>query len=107
MRFNNKYGAKLTEYNGKKYHSKREAAYAEELDWRLKAGDIKSWRGQVNTPLAVAGNLICRYIVDFVITENDGTEKYIEVKGYWTPEAKLKLKLFNALYPDIKLEIVK
>jgi len=28
-------------YNGKKYDSIREANHAEELDWRIKAGEIK------------------------------------------------------------------
>lgn len=36
----NKYGAKRTEYNGRKYDSKFEAGVAEELDWRGVPQDI-------------------------------------------------------------------
>jgi len=38
----NKYNAKSTEYGGLIYHSKKEAGYAQELDLRIKAKDIKS-----------------------------------------------------------------
>lgn len=39
-RRSNKFGAASTEYNGIRYNSKFEAAQAEELDLRLKAGEI-------------------------------------------------------------------
>lgn len=106
MRFNNKYGAKITEYNGVKYHSKREAAYAEELDWRLKAGEITSWSRQLKIPLVVNGKLICSYIVDFVAVASDGHKQYIEVKGYETTEFKLKWRLVQAVNTDKTIEFI-
>lgn len=57
-------------------------------------------------PLVVDGTLIGHYVADFAVRYADGRETLIEVKGVWTPEAKLKHKLFKALYPDKALEIV-
>ena len=101
----NKYGAIKTEYNGVVYHSKKEAKYAQELDLRVRGHDIKSWEGQIKCPIVVNKIKICTYIVDFKILHNDDTEEYIEVKGKWTSTARLKVKLFRALYPDYKLSI--
>jgi len=41
-----KYKAIRSVYNGYPYDSKLEAQYAMQLDWRLKAGDIKAWARQ-------------------------------------------------------------
>lgn len=107
----NKFNAKWTEYNGEKYHSKFEAHYARELDYRLRAGDIKSWRRQIKIPLVVNGSTVCSYVADFEITHNDGSLEIIETKGCWTDIAKLKWKIllvtYGAEHPDVKLTIVK
>lgn len=102
-----KYGAIRTEYNGKKYHSKREAAYAQELDLRVRAGELTSWDSQYRIPLRVNGELVCHYVVDFVEHEAQGTDTYTEIKGMETQTFKLKWKLFEVLYPDLKKKIVK
>ncbi len=102
-----KYNAKKAVYQGHLYHSAKEAAYARDLDLRVKAGELESWRRQVSVPLAVNGRTICRYIVDFVERYHDGTETYIELKGYPHPVGELKLKLFAACYPDRQLKIIR
>ncbi len=102
-----KYRNKWTEYGGQRYQSKREAAFAAELDLRVKVRDIKSWRRQVPIPLRIGDALICKYTVDFVIHHNNDDLEYCEVKGYWTSEAKLKWKLFQAIWPDLRTSIVK
>lgn len=110
VRYGNKFGAKSSSYNGILYHSKKEAGYAAELDLRLKAGDIKAVQRQVKIDLVVNGYHITNYYIDFVITHNDDLNEYIEVKGFETPEWKLKWKLFEALFgnqPNTKLTIVK
>ena len=110
QRWGSKYGAKRTEHNGIQYHSKKEAGYAVELDLRLKAGDIKGWERQVKIPLDVNGYHIANYMIDFVITHNDGVKEYVEVKGFETEVWRLKWKLFEALYGDnidTRLTIVK
>jgi len=100
-------------YNDYSYMSRKEAQYAYELDLRLKAKDIKSWRRQQKIDLTFNGFYICNYFIDFVIIHNDGTEEYVEVKGMETPEWKLKWKMTEAmLYKKIakgkiKLTLVK
>lgn len=101
QKFDNKYGAKKTNYDGLKYDSKGEAGYAEQLDWLKKAGEIKEWHRQVKISLDVEGNHICNYFVDFkVITKHDSVE-YHEYKGFSTETWKLKWKLFEALIDKI------
>lgn len=106
----NKYRAKTSIYDGVAYHSKKEAAFAQELDLRKKAGEIKDWRRQVRIPLDVNGQHICDYYIDFEIEHNDGSKEMIEVKGFQTEVWRLKWKLFEAIYnkehPDIKLTVI-
>jgi hypothetical protein len=44
-----------------------------------------------------------KYKADFIIYHLDGSEEVIDVKGMATPEAKMKRKLFNYKYHDLKL----
>lgn len=94
----NKYHAKSSIYNGTYYHSQKEAAYAQELDLRVRAKDIKSWERQIRISLDVNGFHITNYIIDFVITHNDKTKEYVEIKGFRTDVFNMKWKLFEALY---------
>lgn len=107
QRSKNKYGNVRAEYNGSSYMSKKEANYAFELDLQVKAKEIKEWRKQVRVPLKINGVLICTYVVDFLITHNDDSEEYIEIKGFETKDWKLKYKMFKALFPDKKLTVIK
>jgi predicted nuclease of restriction endonuclease-like RecB superfamily len=43
------------------------------------------------------------YIPDFYLPDLD---MYIEVKGWWRPTAILKFKLFQKLYPKIKIRVI-
>lgn len=80
-----KYGNVRTEYNGKKYDSKREAEYAAELDLRLKAKDIVKYFEQV--PFELEGG---KYIADFVVLHKTGKYEVIDVKGVKTQVYRLK-----------------
>lgn len=106
-----KYGAKSTQYEGITYHSKMEAAYAQELDLRLYAKDIKSWERQIPIELKVNGFKICTYYVDFLIHHNNGDKELIEVKGFETEVWRLKRKLLEAVYlvenPEYSYTVVK
>lgn len=102
-----KYRNKTSTYNGHTYHSKREAAYAEELDWRVKAGELKEWDRQVPIEMYVNGEKICTYTIDFVERDKNGNEVWTEVKGFETPEWRLKWKLFCALFPERDKKVVK
>lgn len=72
----------------------------------MRGRDIKSWRRQVPLRLEVNGTLVCKHLVDFEVTHNDGTIGYVERKGHPTRDWKLKLKLLRALHPDIKYTVV-
>ncbi len=102
----NKYRNRWTEYGGVKYQSKREAAFAAELDLAFRLKQIKGWRRQVAFPLMAYGKTICRIIIDFEVWRPDGLE-YVEVKGRPTESWKLKWKLFEAQYPELKKRIIK
>jgi len=93
-------------YNGIVYHSKAEALYAFGLDALKSAGEIKGWVRQVPFPLQVNGKLICKFVVDFVVAEHEHDVIH-EVKGWQSPEYKLQLKLFKALYPDMPYKLVR
>ena len=107
----NKYNAVKQHYGDSHYHSKFEASYAQDLDWRLKAKEIKSWERQVKLSLNVNGKHICNYYIDFKIIHNDNSVELIEVKGFSTDVWRLKWKLCEALIDEIepgaKLTIVK
>lgn len=101
--------AKKQVYNGYQYDSKFEAAFAQELDLQVKAGELTNYDRQVTLELIVNGFIVCTYRIDFIAYHNDGTTEYIECKGYPTDVWKLKWKLFEALYsnqPNTKLTII-
>lgn len=102
-----KYGAKKVERDGMHYDSKLESRVGWELEMRMKAGEIKSIERQVWIPLVVNGKKICSYVADFVVTMPDDTQQIYEAKGLMMPVAALKLKLVEALRPDLKLNVVR
>lgn len=71
-----------------------------------KAGEIKEIQTQVNYSLVVNGKKICGMIPDFLVTYPDGSEEIIEYKGFETEVYRIKLKLFRALFPELKYKIV-
>lgn len=94
----NKYGARKREYGGHVYHSTKEANYAAELDLRVKGSDIKCWERQVPIGIAVNGHHVCNVIVDFLLTHNDDSKEFVEVKGFATAIWKLKYQLLKATF---------
>ena len=92
--------AKTAVHNGTLYHSKKEAAYAAELDLRVKAGELKTWKRQVWVPLHVKKVKVCSYVVDFWLQYANGMEQWVEIKGYPNPVGELKIKMFKAEYPE-------
>ena len=85
-----------TEYGGNKYHSRAEAKYAQELDLRVRAGDITNWERQIRCPLHVNGIWVGTIVVDFLIFHNDSSVEYVEVKGHPTDLWQFKWKVFEA-----------
>lgn len=97
-----KFGNKVTEYKGVKYHSKKEAHYAMMLDALIKRGEVLSWQGQVSFPIVIGEAKICTYICDFVVEYSDGRQEVVDVKGFKTDIYRLKKKLVEALF-DVRI----
>ena len=93
-----KYNATSQQYNGRTYHSKKEAAYAQELDLLLKAGEITEIIPQYKVSLDVNGRHIANYYCDFFVTYKDGSQQLIEVKGFRTEIYRLKRLLLEATF---------
>lgn len=104
----NKYRNIKTIVDGIRFDSKREAERYSELKLLERAGVITDLKLQPKFELIPKhnGNRALTYIADFSYTE--GGEKIIEdVKGMETKEFKIKKKLFEYFYPDLKLKIVR
>lgn len=99
----NKYCAvSIQTRDGIKFSSKAEHEFYQQLVWLHQAGEIKFFLRQ--TPFHLPGGV--KYLVDFSIFENDGSVRFVDVKGFETKEFKIKKKLVEAIYP-VKIEIIK
>jgi len=64
----NKFNAVRQTYNGYSYDSTMEAKYAAQLDWRIKAGEVKKWERQHKISLDVNGVHIANYFIEEIVT---------------------------------------
>lgn len=100
-----------TDYNGMWFQSKLEANYAKQLDWRIKAGEVKEWKRQHKIQIKVNGVHICNYYIDFVVTMSDGSQQFIEVKGMeqevWRLKWKLCMAMKDQIAPGVEWIVVK
>lgn len=108
----NKYNAKKTLIDGKKFDSASEGDLYCELKLQLRQGIIKTLNEHVREELWAYGKHICNYYVDFIITYDDqnGNEitEFIEHKGKAQDLWKLKWAMLLAKYDEqIKLGVVK
>lgn len=69
--------------------------------------EIKNW---VHEPETFWFNDIKRgvrsYKPDFLITRNDNTSYYVEVKGYMDSKSKTKLDRMNRYYPKVEIDLI-
>lgn len=89
------------------HHSTKESNYCNKLALLIKAKEIKEYKTQVKYEFRVNGYKICAHYVDFLVTNNDGTQEVHEVKGWETEIWRLKRNLFEALYPETKYVVLK
>lgn len=112
-----KYGAKKTEFNGKKFDSKFEATIAQELELRKKAGEILDYDCQFKIecmPYNIHGDPVpkCKvsHKVDFRVHNLDGTFTLLEAKGFVTADYKMRAKWLEYFWlpanPDYDYEVV-
>lgn len=112
----NKYGARKTEFNGKKYDSKFEASVAEELELRKKGNDILDYDIQYVVevwcyrPNGLPAFKV-RHKVDFRIHHKDGSFELYEAKGVETDDYKWRRKFIEHIFlpdnPDHTYTVVK
>lgn len=108
-----KYNAKKTTIDNILFDSKEEAAYYEEVvKPSLKSGAFKMVECHPKYTLIDQFEKMGQkfrkltYSADFKIIFPDDTLLLVDVKGMLTKDFKIKYKLFNYLYPDIKLILV-
>lgn len=106
-----KYGSKRQHYGGRVYHSGLEARVAERLDTMRKARDkserVVDVKCQVPVEFYVGGVKVATWKVDFQVTFADGRQEWWEAKGFETADYRIKKHLFEALYPDRILKVVR
>lgn len=102
-----KYGARTAEYQGQRVDSKAEAELWRSLDLRLHAGAIRGYERQVPFVLQDGPRAVkITVIVDFVVSNLDGSVEILECKGVVTPVWSLKLRLLRVKYPHITIRVV-
>jgi Protein of unknown function (DUF1064) len=73
-----KYRNVPTEYDGRMYSSKAEAAHAAQLDLEKRSGQIRGWLPQVSLPIPGKKR---RMVIDFLVVMPDGRIRLQDVKG--------------------------
>jgi hypothetical protein len=99
----NKYNAQPTEVDGYRFDSKAEAKWFRYFQQEEKEGRVEEILRQ--TAFHLAPGVI--YKMDFVVFYADGSVEAVEVKGFATPQWKMKKLLFEQKYPKWKLKVVK
>lgn len=93
-----KYRNKMTERDGLRFHSKREADRYSELLLLQSAGEISELDRQVSFDLTANGMKVCRYVADFVYRDKQGERVVEDAKGYATTTYRLKRALMLACH---------
>lgn len=102
----NKYGAIKTEFNGKRYDSKFEAAVAQDLELQKQAGAILDYETQYKVEMWAHTSdgtpaFKMSHKVDFRVHHLDGSFELLEAKGIETADYKLRRKFLEKLWlPD-------
>ena len=92
--------------SGSKYRNVRTNGFASKHEHdtfcKLKAlengGQIRDLRTQVSFPIEIGGELVCRYVADFVYREPHGDVVVADAKGARTALYLLKRKLMRACH---------
>lgn len=109
-----KYGAKKVTIDGITFDSKAEGRYYEHLLKLKKAGLVEDF--QMQKPFTLldrfahpqTGRIVraITYKADFEVLYTDGRIEVVDIKGFLTPEFKIKAKMFMFRY-QIPLKLLK
>lgn len=102
-----KYGSRRTEADGYTFDSKKEADRYADLKLRLHAGEIRDLRLQVPYPITINGQVLCRYVADFVYFDvKAGREVVEDVKSPATARKELYRLKKKAMRLEHGIEIL-
>ena len=109
-----KYGSKKVTIDGITFDSKAEGRYYEHLQKLKKSGLIEDFRMQKPFTLLdrfahpQTGRIVraITYKADFEVLYTDGRTEVVDIKGFLTPEFKIKAKMFMFRY-QIPLVLLK
>jgi hypothetical protein len=76
--------------------NKTEAAYADLLESQRVIGEVLWWKFE-GIKLRLADNTF--YTCDFAVMPADCILRMDEIKGFWTDDARVKIKVAASLYP--------
>lgn len=76
--------------------NKTEQAYEDHLEQLRMVGDVLWYRFE-GIKLRLADNTF--YTPDFAVLAGDGYMEFHEVKGFWTDDARVKIKIAAEQYP--------
>ena len=76
--------------------NKTESSYGAELELRKRVGEIV-WYCFEGLKLRLADSTF--YTPDYAVMKADGTLEIHEVKGFWTDDARVKIKVAAEMYP--------
>lgn len=99
----NKFGAKKTTFNGRRFDSKHEASVAMWLQSEKESGKIIDYDCQFKVLIPIYdqhGKKVheVSHKVDFRAHNNDGSFSLIEAKGFDTPDWKFRRRLLEAIW---------
>lgn len=98
------------EVGGKRvfFRSKFEYRYALYLQLLKEHGEITDWFHEKRTFVfkGVERGAVS-YLPDFLVIHKNGSEEYVETKGYEQARDRTKWKRMAKYYPEVKLRIVK
>ena len=101
-----KFNARNPVFYGIRFDSEKEALYYLRCLVDKREGKIKDFQRQVEYTLTVNDCHICKYYLDFLIINNDGSKEYIDTKGCKKGTAyalfRIKKELMKACY-DIEV----
>ncbi len=78
--------------------NKLEKRYADFLEKRRMAGEIRLWMFE-SLRLILAPST--SYTPDFLVINSDDQVELHEVKGFWRDDARVKIKIANNMFPFI------
>lgn len=88
------------------FRSKWEANYALYLDFLKAQGQIKEWKYEPRFFDFPVKHGVTRYLPDFQVFNNNGTDEFHEVKGFLDSKSKTKMKRMTKYYPEVKLLMI-